>query len=125
MNEVKHLEKTIFKKAALVTAIFIIASLFFKDVALSLGIIAGFFIGVFHFKMIASCAKRMTDLKSTNSAKVLSILGAFLRLAVLAVLFYLATTKGAAFFIAVVCGFLTIKISIILETISNKLAWKI
>jgi hypothetical protein len=123
-NGVKLLEKKIFKKAALILCILILLSVFFKDLKISTGIIAGFFIGIFHFKMIAASAKRMTNFKSTNSARILSIFGVFSRFTILAVLFWLATTKGAAFFAAVVCGFLTIKISIILEGIGDNLAWK-
>ncbi len=125
MNDTQALQIRIFKKAVIISCILIFLSLFLKNLDISVGITAGFFIGLFHFKMIVLSAKRLAGTESIKLAKFLSFLGVLLRFAILAVLFWLAIIKGASFFIGTVIGFFTIKLSITLECLNKKLLWRI
>ena len=125
MNDTQALQIRIFKKAVIMSCILIFLSLFLRNLDISVGIAAGFFIGLFHFKMIVLSVKRLTDTKNVGAVRALSFMGCFLRFIILGVLFWLAAAKGLVFFAGTAVGFFTIKISIILESLNKRLLWKV
>ncbi len=123
MNVIKELEAAIYKKAILLSAVIAGGAYFIFGLEAAMGVLAGFFIGVFHFKLIVSSVKRITSSKNTKPSGILNIGGGLLRLALLAVIFWLAALKGLEFLLACAAGFFTVKLSIILEGIRGKLAY--
>jgi len=122
---VKNLQIRIFKKALILTVVSVLISLFIKDPYITTGIIAGFFIGVIHFKMLSSSAETLTGFKRSNWIMAFSILGVFSRFLILGILFWFAIIKSTHFFVGTVIGFFTIKASVLLESTNRKLLWKI
>lgn len=125
MNYTGKLELAIFKKAAIILFILLIFSLIIKKIDMSLGFMCGFFIGIFHFKLIVSSVKRLLKIERLGIIRILSCFGCIFRFILLALVFYLATMRGFEFFMATFLGFLTIKAAIILEGFKKDLSWQI
>ena len=125
MNHTRELELAIFKKAAMILSILLIVSLVLGLMDVSLGIVAGFFIGIFHFKLIVSSVKRLSGIEKLSLVRILSYFGCLFRFLLLALVFYLATMRGFEFFMATFLGFLTIKAAIILEGFRKDLSWQL
>lgn len=121
MNYTQELEKEIFKRAGLISIFLVLLSLILKDKIISLGIITGFFIGVFHFKMIVLSVKKFLNFRREGSIKVASFLGCVLRFFLLGFLFWQAATVSLKFLGGTAAGFFTIKAAIILEGLSKRL----
>jgi len=111
MNCIKEMEAKILKMTAVIACVLAIASLFINSY-LSVGVVAGFFMGVFYFKMLVFSVSRITASGNISKVKIKSLFGCLIRFLILGIFFWLATFKGVMFFIGTAIGFFSLKISI-------------
>jgi len=112
MNCIKEMETKILKMTAIIAFALTIISLFINNL-LAVGVLAGFFMGVFYFKMLVFSVSRITASGNISKVKIKNLFGCFLRFLILGIFFWLATIKGVMFFIGTTVGFFSLKISII------------
>lgn len=111
MECVKEMELRVLKMAAIIAFILAVISLLI-DNYLAAGVVAGFFMGVFYFKILVFSVSRLMDSGNSGKVKMKSIFGCLLRFLILGIFFWLATFKGIIFFAGTVVGFFSLKISI-------------
>jgi hypothetical protein len=112
MEDIKIMERRILQMSAFIAAVLAIIS-FFIDKRLSLGVLAGFFIGVFYFKILVFSIVRIMSNYRNGNLKVKNVFGGVFRFLLLGLLFWLASLKGLTFFIGSAVGFFSLKVSII------------
>ncbi len=111
MERVKEMELKVLKMAAIIAVIPAVISLLI-DNCLTLGVVAGFFMGVVYFKILVFSVSRLMAGNNSGRVKIKSIFGCLLRFLILGIFFWLATLKGSIFFAGSVVGFFSLKISI-------------
>ncbi len=111
MECVKEMELRVLKMAAIIAFILAVISLLI-DNYLAAGVVAGFFMGVFYFKILVFSVSRLMDSGNFGKVKMKSIFGCLSRFLILGIFFWLATFKGSIFFAGTVVGFFSLKISI-------------
>jgi hypothetical protein len=112
MDDIKIMERRILKMSAFIAAVLAMVS-FFIDRHLFLGILAGFFIGVFYFKILVFSIVRIMSNYHNGNLKVKNVLGGVFRFLLLGLFFWMASLKGLTFFIGSAVGFFSLKVSII------------
>ena len=112
MDCIKEMESRVLKMTAIIAFILAIISLLI-DNYLSVGVIAGFFMGIFYFKMLVFSVSRLTAGSNFHKVKIKSVFGCLFRFLILGIFFWLATFKGIMFFAGTAIGFFSLKISII------------